>query len=210
METVERTWNQTHYRLFETAIDIVFADRLALSGRTFDSLSEWERIRQRYTASLAFTTGATVEIAQAKTRILWRSLDAGIVPVLPSAGEIAAEIEGIVPSAVSHDAETLIDIETFLGVAPVAPISVDHPNMTPAFFDTAVKRAHDAGLVIRIAKDAETALISSASNASVSYVTTRTSCTCTGGQTVGRCLHRAYLIAHLDVFTTPARELVAA
>jgi hypothetical protein len=119
----------------------------------------------------------------------------------------AYEIEVLGMTAEAFNA--IADVEAFLGVAPVAPISVDHPGMTAQFFDKAIKRAHDAGLAITFTGP-ETALVSSASNSTVRYLTTRTRCSCTGGTTHNRCLHRAYLIAHLDVFRAPVAEPIAA
>jgi len=116
----------------------------------------------------------------------------------------AGTIEFVIPDMTGI--ETVAAVEEFLNPT----ITVDHPNMTPAFFDDAVRRAHDAGLTIEFANDKETALVSSASNPAVRYLTTRTTCSCTGGTTHGRCLHRARLIAELDVFGTPVAEPIAA
>jgi len=107
---------------------------------------------------------------------------------------------------VALDAEaTVTEIERHIN--PM--IEVNHPNMTPAFFDNAIKRAHDAGLAIRFA-DNGTAFVTSASDPTVSYLVTRTECGCCGYLGYGRCLHRALLIAHLDVFGAPVAEPVAA
>ncbi len=101
--------------------------------------------------------------------------------------------------------ETLLDVDRHINPT----ITVNHPNMTPAFFDNAIKRAHDAGLGITFT-GSETALVASASNPTVRYLTTRTSCSCTGGTTHGRCLHRAYLIFMTDVVAATVAESVAA
>ncbi len=120
-----------------------------------------------------------------------------------------AAYEAEVMAAAAEAFNAIADVETFLGVAPVAPLSIDHPGMTAQFFDIAIKRAHDAELAITFTGP-ETALVSSASNSTVRYLTTRTRCSCTGGTTHNRCLHRAYLIAHLDVFRAPVAEPIAA
>ncbi len=101
--------------------------------------------------------------------------------------------------------ETLLDVERH--ITPV--IEVNHPNMTAAFFDDAVRRAHDTGLGMTFTGP-ETALVASASNPAVRYMTSRTTCSCTGGTTHGRCLHRALFIAYVDVFGATVAEPVAA
>jgi len=124
--------------------------------------------------------------------------DGGLVTIGLTDAEIA-EMDAV---------EAVMAVEEFLA-APVAPITVDHPGMTPAFFDTAIKRAHDAGLGITFT-GSETALVASASNPTIRYLTTRTSCSCTGGTTHGRCLHRAYLIFMTDVVAATVAESIAA
>jgi len=119
----------------------------------------------------------------------------------------AYEVEVLGMTAEAFNA--IADVEEFLGVAPVAPLSIDHPGMSKEFFDQAVKRAHDAGLAIRFA-DNGTAFVTSASDPTVSYLVDRTSCGCRGHLGHGRCLHRALYIAHVDVFASPVLEPIAA
>jgi hypothetical protein len=101
--------------------------------------------------------------------------------------------------------ETLLDVEHHLSPT----ITVDHPGMSPRWFDRAVKRAHDAGLTIRFA-DNGTAYVTSASDPTVSYLVTRNECGCRGHLGHGRCLHRALWIFMVDVVTTPIAEPIAA
>jgi hypothetical protein len=66
-----------------------------------------------------------------------------------------------------------------------------HPGMTPAFFDAAVRRAFDAGLCIQKTSRASVVAVSSSTDADVSYLVTRETCSCAGAKNHGRCFHRA-------------------
>lgn len=94
--------------------------------------------------------------------------------------------------------ETLLDVERHINPAPVAtPLpAIVHSNMTPAFFDTGVRRAFANELSIsRTARESVVA-VSSTSDADVSYLVTRETCECLGHAKTGRCLHRCFAIWH--------------
>lgn len=132
--------------------------------------------------------------------------DRGPCPDCQGAGEVelSREEEAIMRAfladcAASLDAaDTVADVERFVRQPAV---DVDHPGMTPTFFDQAVKRAMDAGLCIQRTARASIVAVSSATDADVSYLVSRTSCGCKGHQYHGRCMHRALAIAWLDVFS---------
>lgn len=124
-------------------------------------------------------------------------------PACGGAGEIEldAEESAIMESFLAACAadletvETVADVETFLGapVAPVTPLPV-HPNMTPLFFDRAVKRAFDAGLSISRAVAPGTVAVSSGTDDDTYYLVTRETCQCAGHAGLGRCYHRAFYL----------------
>lgn len=146
--------------------------------------------------------------------------DRGACPTCHGAGEIelTAEEEAVMRQFLANVAasveacQTVADVEGYLAAPVVArALAVDHPNMTPAFFDTAVKRAMDAGLCIQTTGRASVVAVSSATDADVSYIVTRDTCTCKGHEHHGRCYHRALAIAWWDVFSKiPAPELLPA
>ncbi len=75
--------------------------------------------------------------------------------------------------------------------------AIRHPNMSPAWFDQAVHRAHSAGChAIPTGKPGEFYVTSTSSNAI--YTVTRTACTCKGHENGGKCLHRALVCFELD------------
>jgi len=116
---------------------------------------------------------------------------------------------------VALDAElTVSDVERHINPTPIA---IDHPNMTPIWFDRAVKRAFDAELSISRTSRASVGAVSSSADADISYLVTRETCECRGHQSAGRCYHRAFAIffwwvRSFDVVTVPVEveELIAA
>lgn len=80
-------------------------------------------------------------------------------------------------------------------------MTINHPGMTPQWFDTAVHRAMCAGLeVYEAIQPGRTVWVPSQRQPGAFHAVTRTSCTCEGHQHAGRCLHRALAIAWFDAF----------
>src|SRR5262245_57170643 len=68
----------------------------------------------------------------------------------------------------------------------------EHVGMTPRFFDDGVRRAFEAGICIQRTSRASIVAVSSSTDADVSYLVSRTSCSCEGARRHNRCLHRAF------------------
>jgi len=109
----------------------------------------------------------------------------------------AMEIEVLGMTAEAYNA--IAAVETFLGVAPVAPTATAmpmpvHEGMSAQFFDDGVRRAFANDLSISRTATASTVAINSSVDPDVYYSVTATSCTCVGHARVGRCLHRCFAL----------------
>jgi hypothetical protein len=85
---------------------------------------------------------------------------------------------------------------------------LDHPGMTRMFFDDAVRRAHEAGLQWTVDDD-DRMYVSSSTTPGLWYKVSRINCQCEGHHRSGRCLHRAFAIAVVDVFGLARKEEAA-
>jgi len=140
----------------------------------------------------------------------------------PATAAEIAELDAMV-------AATVVEIETEMGVASAAPITTSmpmpvHPNMSPEWFDNAVRRAFNAELSISRTSRASVVAVSSATDCDISYLVTRETCQCSGHRSVGRCYHRALACwywwvldcdavaenAHRQAHPVTDRELIAA
>lgn len=195
----ERIWTSKDQRLMQMAIGAELIRRLAPTGRQWTDLPADELRQARYQISLDFTTGKTAGEARAKVANLYRLLDVGKVPMLAQ--------------TVPHRTPDL-EPEPDPPAPTTPPGGIDHPGMTPQWFDQAVHRAHLAGCRVIESGQPGVLFVTSGTVAGRTYRVTRTACSCTGHDTTGHCLHRALGIAFADVFraveTGAARQAAVA